>query len=100
MGKGQQEMPTLLSTIPATVARARFSEHLSVRELWTPWVLGLNTPVALLLLPHWLHMEAINILFQNSQQWGHTPPRRSRLVTHDQGGDFTERRSLESDLIR
>lgn len=44
VGKGQQEMPTLLAIVPATVARARFSEHLSVRELWTPRVLGLNSP--------------------------------------------------------
>ena len=98
VGKGRQEMSTLLAIVPATVARERFSELLSVRELWTPgsWVPTLR--VALLLLPHWPHTEAINILFPNSQQWGHTP-QRSRLVTHDQGGGLTER-SLESDLTR
>ena len=44
VGKGQQEMSTSLAITPATVARVRFSEHLSVRELWISRVLGSNTP--------------------------------------------------------
>lgn len=100
MGKGQQEMPTLLAIIPATVARARFSEHLSVRELWTPWVLGLNTPGGPPPPPPLASHGSNQRSLPEFPAMGPHPPGRSRLVTHDQGGGFTERRSLESDLIR
>lgn len=81
VGRGNQAMwgraagtSTLLAIVPATVGRARFSELLSVRELWTPGLGFQHSGWPSSSSPLASRGSNQRSLPWNSQQWGPHPP--------------------------